>query len=125
MISMLKALGQLKRKGKFDEQSEFMKPNHTSSKKKSDAASNNMQFENSSSRNILDDINGGVSGTSDVGGYTPTEIFPLEAKMIEPKYALEPASPSSDIEQYMQQQDPSSKAQPANEFNFDNPSNDE
>ncbi len=30
MISMLKALGQLKRKGKFDEHSEFMRPNQTS-----------------------------------------------------------------------------------------------
>ena len=42
-------------------------------------------------------------GTNDVGGYTPSEmVFPLEAKLVEPKYALEPASPSSDLEQYMQ-----------------------
>ena len=61
-------------------------------------------------------------GTNDVGGYTPSEmVFPLEAKLVEPKYALEPASPSSDLEQYMQQTPATANAK--KEFEFDSPSN--
>lgn len=127
---MLKVLGQLKRKGKFDLNSEFMKPttkrgqgNPISNLAASLPAAKTSLLGNPNSRNILDDINSGVMGTNDVGGYTPSEmLFPLEAKLVEPKYALEPASPSSDIEQYMQQT-PASGNNAKREFEFDNPSN--
>ena len=53
------------------------------------------------SKTPLSDINGNdMLASSDVGSYTPTE-FPLEAKMMQPSYALEPASPSSEIESFM------------------------
>ena len=55
----------------------------------------------SEAKSVLDDINGNTeSATSNVGSYTPTE-FPLEAKLMTPSYALEPASPSSEIETFM------------------------
>ena len=97
MIKGLKSIGQLKRKGKFDLNSEFMK------KKPSKAVDNaisdpigrpdaNSLLGNPNSKSILDDL--GVGSTGNVGSYVPTE-FPLEAKLVQPAYTLEPASPSS------------------------------
>ena len=47
---------------------------------------------------IIEDINGNYqeSDENKVGEYVPTE-FPLEAKLNEPKYNLDSASPSSDL----------------------------
>lgn len=80
----------------------------------------------SEAKSVLDDINGNAeSATSNVGSYTPTE-FPLEAKLMSPSYALEPASPSSEIESFMAQsksasineKDTEATSQPSGEFEF-------
>lgn len=113
MIKMLTMIGQLKRKGKFDMNSEFMTSRRRSSKAKpanlaqnaisdpNEVDPNMLMFGNLDGKpkgSILDDINGNQESlTSNVGGYTPTE-FPLEAKLLQPSYALEPASPSSDFD---------------------------
>ena len=106
MVKMLTMIGQLKRKGKFDLKSEFMKPPRSTTRAAENAISepngagsidpNLLLYGNlDNSKSILDDVNGNQeSMTSNVGDYTPTE-FPLEAKLMQPSYALDSASPSS------------------------------
>jgi len=115
MIRMLTIVGQLKRKGKFDMNSDYMNRRRSKGNKAKPADlaksaisdpnevdPNLLMFANldskqkASSSGTLDDINGNQE-SSNVGSYTPTE-FPLEAKLMQPSYALEPASPSSEIE---------------------------
>lgn len=116
MIWVIKVVGQLKRKGKFDMQSEYMKSQSFSGyragnpKSKSANGSSNLGgpdaklslLGNPNSKNILDDINGNMEMPTggNVGTYKPTE-FPLESKLLVPQYALDSASPSSDLSQFM------------------------
>jgi len=93
MISMLKSVGQLKRKGKFDPRSEFMKAKHHDAISGPKIPDSSSLLGNPASRSGLDDINNGLLA-SNAGGYTPTE-FPLEAKFVPPRYELDSASPSS------------------------------
>ena len=90
-------MGQLKRKGKFDLKSPFMKK----SKKKGDNdAISQPGGQVDPSHLLMGDPNANGSIDSDenkVGEYVPTE-FPLEAKLNEPKYNLDSASPSSDLQ---------------------------
>lgn len=116
MIWVIKVVGQLKRKGKFDTQSEYMKSQLFSGYRASNPQGKNAigspnagvpdanlsLLGNPNSKNILDDINGNMEmpAGGNVGTYKPTE-FPLESKLLMPSYALEPASPSSDLSQFM------------------------
>ena len=137
MIKMLTIVGQLKRKGKFDMQSEYMRPSSRRSQAgkptaTTSSATNALSEPNGavdpnlllfggfssngnksaatsttksgSSSSILDDINGNYQESASsnlkekVGTYNTPSMFPLEAKLMQPSYALEPASPSSEIE---------------------------
>ena len=99
-------MGQLKRKGKFDLKSPFMKK----SKKKGDNdaisqpagqpdPSKLLMGSLNTNGSIIEDINGNYQDSDEnkVGEYVPTE-FPIEAKLNEPKYSLDSASPSSDLQ---------------------------
>ena len=126
--------GQLKRKGKFDPQKKFMKTQGNEKKKATQNAISEPNgagsldqnlllygdFDKSKGASILDDINGNQeSSTSNVGGYTPTE-FPLEAKLMQPSYALEQASsPSSDFSSAAPQTQTAAAQQYQKEFEFD------
>lgn len=102
MIKTLISMGQLKRKGKWDLNSEFYKEKNDPKKKSSNAISAPSSQADPSfllrkkPNKPLQDIN--ENSGCGVGTYqVPTE-FPLEAKMLTPSYALEPASPSSEID---------------------------